>query len=145
MLVEPEILRFMAYELILLLGRHRFAGVDMLIRVKALVAYFQKYVDKQSKKEIKGILRGYSEDVIKMKERVDEEEKRHQQLQFVEENLVKQQSVVRKNRRRGQLEFILENQSVVKGNRRRRLATLDSEPKLETAKKQKLVENCLSF
>ncbi|KAG5253451.1 40S ribosomal protein [Salix suchowensis] len=33
-LVEPEILRFKAYELILLLERQRFAGVDMRIRVK---------------------------------------------------------------------------------------------------------------
>ncbi|KAG6600317.1 40S ribosomal protein S16, partial [Cucurbita argyrosperma subsp. sororia] len=72
-LVEPEILRFKAYEPILLLGRHRFSGVDMRIRVKggghtsqiyairqsiakALVAFYQKYVDEQSKKEIKDIL-----------------------------------------------------------------------------------------
>ncbi|KAF8404995.1 hypothetical protein HHK36_009890 [Tetracentron sinense] len=72
-LVEPEILRFKAYEPI---GRHRFAGVDMRIRVrggghtsqiyairqsiaKALVAYYQKYVDEQSKKEIKDILVRY--------------------------------------------------------------------------------------
>ncbi|KAK1557658.1 hypothetical protein Q3G72_028998 [Acer saccharum] len=54
----------MAYEPILLLGRHRFAGVDMLIRVKALVAYFQKYVDEQSKKEIKDILRGYDRTLL---------------------------------------------------------------------------------
>ncbi|KAL9670356.1 hypothetical protein QQ045_007907 [Rhodiola kirilowii] len=33
-LVEPEILQFKAYETILLLGRHRFAGVDMRVRVK---------------------------------------------------------------------------------------------------------------
>ncbi|KAJ6755791.1 30S RIBOSOMAL PROTEIN S9P [Salix purpurea] len=33
-LVEPEILRFKAYEPILLLERQRFAGVDMRIRVK---------------------------------------------------------------------------------------------------------------
>ncbi|KAK3420571.1 hypothetical protein EUGRSUZ_G01416 [Eucalyptus grandis] len=63
-LVEPEILRFKAYEPILLLGRHRFAGVDMRIRVKggghtsqiyairqsiakALVAFYQKFVDEQ--------------------------------------------------------------------------------------------------
>ncbi|KAG6425043.1 hypothetical protein SASPL_115466 [Salvia splendens] len=58
-LVEPEILRYKAFEPILLLGRHRFAGVDMRIRVKggghtsqiyairqsiakALVAFYQK-------------------------------------------------------------------------------------------------------
>ncbi|KAE8686766.1 40S ribosomal protein S16 [Hibiscus syriacus] len=74
-LVEPEILRFKAVEPILLLGRHRFSGVDMRIRVKggghtsqiyairqsiakALVAFYQKYVDEQSKKEIKDIWLG---------------------------------------------------------------------------------------
>ncbi|GLT78459.1 hypothetical protein SLA2020_499950 [Shorea laevis] len=61
-LVEPKILRFKAVEPILLLERHRFNGVDMRIRVKggghtsqiytikqsiakALVAYYQKFVD----------------------------------------------------------------------------------------------------
>ena len=33
-LVEPEILRFKALEPVLLLGRARFAGVDMRVRVK---------------------------------------------------------------------------------------------------------------
>ncbi|CAA2988518.1 40S ribosomal S16 [Olea europaea subsp. europaea] len=33
-LVQPEILRYKAFEPILLLGRHRFAGVDMRIRIK---------------------------------------------------------------------------------------------------------------
>ncbi|KOM30295.1 hypothetical protein LR48_Vigan1091s000700 [Vigna angularis] len=109
-LVEPEILRFKAFEPILLLGRHRFAGVDMRIRVKggghtsqiypilllgrhrfagvdmrirvkggghtsqiyairqsiakALVAYYQKYVDEQSKKEIKDILVRYDRTLL---------------------------------------------------------------------------------
>ncbi|KAG6789789.1 hypothetical protein POTOM_005913 [Populus tomentosa] len=80
-LVEPEILRFKAYEPILLLGRHRFAGVDMRIRVKggghpsqiyairqsiakALVAFYQKYVDEQSKKEIKDILVRYDRTLL---------------------------------------------------------------------------------
>ncbi|XP_065872793.1 small ribosomal subunit protein uS9 [Euphorbia lathyris] len=80
-LVEPEILRFKAYEPILLLGRHRFAGVDMRIRVKggghtsqiyairqsiakALVAYYQKFVDEQSKKEIKDILMRYDRTLL---------------------------------------------------------------------------------
>ncbi|KAG6543155.1 hypothetical protein Mapa_015404 [Marchantia paleacea] len=69
-LVEPEILRFKAFEPILLLGHKRFGNVDMRIRVrgggftsqiyairqsiaKALVAFFQKYVDEESKKDIK--------------------------------------------------------------------------------------------
>merc|ERR1712037_1089388 len=58
-LVEPEILRYKAFEPILLLGRQRFSGVDMRIRVKggghtsqiyairqalakSLVSYYQK-------------------------------------------------------------------------------------------------------
>lgn len=80
-LVEPEILRFKAYEPILLLGRHRFAGVDMRIRVKggghtsqiyairqsiakALVAFYQKFVDEQQKKEIKDILVSYDRTLL---------------------------------------------------------------------------------
>ncbi|MED6204494.1 40S ribosomal protein S16 [Stylosanthes scabra] len=80
-LVEPEILRFKAFEPILLLGRQRFAGVDMRIRVKggghtsqiyairqsiakALVAFYQKYVDEQSKKEIKDILVRYDRTLL---------------------------------------------------------------------------------
>ncbi|KAG6425058.1 hypothetical protein SASPL_115481 [Salvia splendens] len=80
-LVEPEILRYKAFEPILLLGRHRFAGVDMRIRVKggghtsqiyairqsiakALVAFYQKYVDEQSKKEIKDILGRYDRTLL---------------------------------------------------------------------------------
>ncbi|KAM7280779.1 hypothetical protein ACFE04_007913 [Oxalis oulophora] len=72
-LVEPEILRFKAVEPILILSRQRFAGVDMRIRVrggghtsqtyairqsiaKALVAFYQKYVDEKAKQEIKDIL-----------------------------------------------------------------------------------------
>ncbi|MQM01372.1 hypothetical protein Taro_034127 [Colocasia esculenta] len=80
-LVQPEILRYKAYEPILLLGRHRFAGVDMRIRVKggghvsqiyairqsiakALVAFYQKYVDEQAKKEIKDILVRYDRTLL---------------------------------------------------------------------------------
>ena len=80
-LVEPKILCFKAYEPILLLGRHHFTGVDMRIRVKggghtsqiyairqsiakALVAYFQKYVNGQTKKEIKDILVGYDRTLL---------------------------------------------------------------------------------
>ncbi|XP_059639858.1 small ribosomal subunit protein uS9-like [Cornus florida] len=70
LLVEPKILRYKAYEPIILLGRHCYAGVDMRVKVKggghtsqiyairqsiakALLTYYQKYVDEQSKKEIK--------------------------------------------------------------------------------------------
>merc|ERR1719166_596247 len=60
-------------EHLMMLGKDRFAGVDIRIRVsggghvaqiysirqalsKALVAYYQKYVDEASKKEIKDLL-----------------------------------------------------------------------------------------
>ncbi|WMV28700.1 hypothetical protein MTR67_022085 [Solanum verrucosum] len=62
-------------------GRQRFAGVDMRIRVKggghtsqiyairqsiakALVAFYQKYVDEQTKKEIKDILIRYDRTLL---------------------------------------------------------------------------------
>merc|ERR1712018_441116 len=71
--VEPKPLQFKLQEPILLLGKDRFAEVDIRIRVKgggrisqiyairqalskALVAYYQKFVDEQSKKAIKDIL-----------------------------------------------------------------------------------------
>jgi small subunit ribosomal protein S16e len=80
-LVEPEILRFKALEPILLLGKSRFAGVDMRIRVKgggktsqtyatrqsigkAIVAFYQKYVDEHSKNEIKDILICYDRTLL---------------------------------------------------------------------------------
>ncbi|KAL5722661.1 40S ribosomal protein S16 [Ranunculus cassubicifolius] len=46
-LVEPEILRYKAVKPILLLGRHRFAGIYTIRQsiAKALVAYYQKSVD----------------------------------------------------------------------------------------------------
>ena len=72
-LVEPQALQFKLQEPILLLGKERFADIDIRIRVKggghtsqvyairqalskSLVAYYQKYVDEQSKQEIKDIL-----------------------------------------------------------------------------------------
>ncbi len=75
-LVKPEILRSKVFEPILILGKERFANVDIRIRVsgggqvsqiyairqaiaKAIVAYNQKFVDEASKKEIKDILMDY--------------------------------------------------------------------------------------
>ncbi|CDR45396.1 CYFA0S18e00892g1_1 [Cyberlindnera fabianii] len=69
-LVEPEILRFKVYEPLVLVGLDKFANVDIRVRVtggghvsqvyairqaiaKGLVAYFQKFVDEQSKNELK--------------------------------------------------------------------------------------------
>ncbi|KAJ1721780.1 40S ribosomal protein S16 [Coemansia erecta] len=72
-LLEPEILRFKVYEAILVVGEDKFAGLDIRVRVrgggqtsqvyairqaisKGLVAFYQKFVDEASKKEIKDIL-----------------------------------------------------------------------------------------
>merc|ERR1712094_166507 len=72
-LVQPETLRFKVWEPVLLLGANRYREVDIRIRVKgggytsqlyairqaiakALVAWYQKYVDEASKREIKEIL-----------------------------------------------------------------------------------------
>ena len=80
-LIQPEEMRFKVFEPILLLGRQRFAGVDMRIRVKggghvsqiyairqsiakALVAYYQKYVDEASKTEIRDILMQYDRTLL---------------------------------------------------------------------------------
>merc|ERR1711994_189749 len=71
--VEPKALQFKLMEPVLLLGKDRFADIDIRIRVKggghtsqiyaigqalskSLVSYYQKYVDEQSKQEIKDIL-----------------------------------------------------------------------------------------
>merc|ERR1712038_125904 len=71
--IEPKPLQFKLQEPILLLGKDRFSEVDIRIRVKgggrisqiyairqalskSLVAYYQKYVDEQSKKATKDIL-----------------------------------------------------------------------------------------
>ncbi|XP_032766163.1 40S ribosomal protein S16-like isoform X2 [Rattus rattus] len=68
-------------EPVLLLGKERFAGVDIRVRVKggghvaqiyairqsiskALVAYYQKYVDEASKKENKDILIQYDRTLL---------------------------------------------------------------------------------
>ena len=80
-LIKPEVLKMKVYEPILLLGKERFAKVDIRVRVrggglvsqiyairqaiaKAIVAYFQKYVDEAHKKEIKDILTSYDRSLI---------------------------------------------------------------------------------
>ena len=80
-LIEPEIIRSKVYEPIHLLGEERFANVDIRIRVqgggsvsqiyairqaiaKAIVAYYQKFVDEASKKEIKDILIAYDRTLL---------------------------------------------------------------------------------
>nr|CAH0100427.1 unnamed protein product [Daphnia galeata] len=80
-IIEPRLLQYKLYEPILLLGKDRFAGVDIRIRVnggghvaqvyairqaiaKSLVAYYQKYVDEASKQEIKDILINYDRSLL---------------------------------------------------------------------------------
>merc|ERR1711964_894525 len=75
-LAQPKALRYKVYEPILVVGRERFQGVDIRVRVKggghvsqiyairqsiakALVAYFQKYVDEQSKEDIMNLFIQY--------------------------------------------------------------------------------------
>eukprot|EP00127_Corallochytrium_limacisporum_P001510 Clim_evm8s62 gene=Clim_evmTU8s62 len=80
-LVEPAILRIKAFEPILLLGKDKYSAVDIRVRVrgggavaqmyavrqaiaKAIVAYYQKYVDEASKKAIKDILVRYDRTLL---------------------------------------------------------------------------------
>merc|ERR1711907_269248 len=80
-LMEPEILRLKVYEPVYFLGLHRFEMVDIRVRVKgggytsqiyairqaiakALVAWYQKYVDEASKKEIKDILLAFDRSLL---------------------------------------------------------------------------------
>ncbi|GBP64007.1 40S ribosomal protein S16 [Eumeta japonica] len=80
-LVEPRLLQYKLQEPILLLGKERFSGVDIRVTVKggghvaqvyairqaiskALIAFYQKYVDEASKKEIKDILVQYDRSLL---------------------------------------------------------------------------------
>ncbi|CAI7912271.1 unnamed protein product [Closterium sp. NIES-53] len=80
-LVEPDTLRAKAFEPVTVLGKDKFANVDIRIRVqggghvsqiyairqaiaKALVAYYQKYVDEQSKRELKNLLLRYDRTLL---------------------------------------------------------------------------------
>jgi len=80
-LVEPEVLRYKVFEPILLLGKERFANMDIRIRVKgggytsqiyairqaiakSVVSYYQKYVDEASKQEIREILVQYDRSLL---------------------------------------------------------------------------------
>ena len=79
--VEPEILRYKVLEPILLVGADKFAEVDIRVRVrkggyvsqiyairqaiaKALVAYYQKFVDEASKREIKELFASYDRTLL---------------------------------------------------------------------------------
>lgn len=80
-LIEPRVLRYKLLEPVLLLGQERFSGVDIRVRVsgggqvsqiyairqavsKALVAYYQKFVDEASKNEIKDLLIQYDRSLL---------------------------------------------------------------------------------
>ncbi|XP_037947396.1 40S ribosomal protein S16 [Teleopsis dalmanni] len=79
--IEPKVLQYKLQEPLLLLGREKFAGVDIRVRVsggghvaqiyairqaisKALIAFYQKFVDEASKKEIKDILIQYDRTLL---------------------------------------------------------------------------------
>lgn len=80
-LIQPETLRLKVREPLLLLGPQRFSGVDIRVRVngggntsqiyairqaiaKGIVAYYQKFVDEASKKEIKDLLLSYDRTLL---------------------------------------------------------------------------------
>eukprot|EP00887_Chlorella_sp_A99_P002513 scaffold6.g2513.t1 len=80
-LVQPDALKWKVLEPVLLLGKQRFAAVDIRIRVrggghvsqiyairqaiaKGIVAFYQKYVDEQSKNEIKDVLLAYDRTLL---------------------------------------------------------------------------------
>merc|ERR1712232_221329 len=80
-LIQPEVLKYKVFEPILLLGRQRFQNVDIRIKVKgggytsqiyairqaiskALIAYTAKFVDEQTKREIKDILIQYDRSML---------------------------------------------------------------------------------
>nr|ABS57443.1 ribosomal protein S16 [Heliconius melpomene]AEL28846.1 ribosomal protein S16 [Heliconius melpomene cythera] len=80
-LVEPRLLQYKLQEPILLLGKERFSDVDIRVTVKggghvaqvyairqaiskALIAFYQKFVDEASKKEIKDILVQYDRSLL---------------------------------------------------------------------------------
>ena len=80
-LLEPEVLRFKAFEPILLVGKQKFANLDIRVRVRgggqvsqvyavrqaiarAIVAFYQKYVDEAMKRTIKDTLVTYDRSLL---------------------------------------------------------------------------------
>ena len=80
-LVEPESLRMKVYEPILLVGGNKFKDINIRVRVqgggpsnqiyairqsiaKALLAFYQKYHDEQSKRELKEIFLQYDKNLL---------------------------------------------------------------------------------
>eukprot|EP00929_Paragymnodinium_shiwhaense_P033865 TRINITY_DN1851_c0_g1_i1.p2 TRINITY_DN1851_c0_g1~~TRINITY_DN1851_c0_g1_i1.p2 ORF type:complete len:149 (+),score=55.32 TRINITY_DN1851_c0_g1_i1:82-528(+) len=79
--LKPDIMRLKVYEPLLLLGKDKWSKLDIRLRVKGggyvgqiyalrqaiakgIVAYYQKYVDEASKKEIKDTLMSYDRSLI---------------------------------------------------------------------------------
>ena len=80
-ILEPQTLRVKVLEPILLLGETRFSKVDMKIKVKGggytsqvyavrqaiakgIVAFYQKFVDEESKRQIKSMLLDYDRNLL---------------------------------------------------------------------------------
>ena len=80
-LIEPASLRLKAYEPILIIGGNKFKEINIRIRVKgggasnqifavrqaiskAIIAYYQKYYDENSKRELKEILLQYDRNLL---------------------------------------------------------------------------------
>ena len=80
-IVEPQTLRVKVLEPILLLGESRFSKIDMKIKVKGggytsqiyavrqaiakgIVAFYQKFVDEESKRQIKSMLLEYDRNLL---------------------------------------------------------------------------------
>ena len=78
---QSEILKLKTFEPVLLVGTEKFGQVDIRVRVKGggttaqiyairqaiakgIVAYYQKYVDEASKREIKEILLNYDRSLL---------------------------------------------------------------------------------
>ena len=79
--IEPQALRYKAYEPVLILGQDKYANIDIRIRVKgggitaqiyairaaiakSIVAYHAKYVDEQSKNELREKLLRYDRNLL---------------------------------------------------------------------------------
>ena len=79
--MEPQILRYKLYEPLLILGQDKYSMLDIRVRVsgggpvsriyaarqaiaKAIVAYYQKFIDEAAKKEIKQTLIEYDRSLL---------------------------------------------------------------------------------
>jgi len=79
--ISPDLLRYKVEEPVLILGREKFANLDIKIKsngggqvsqiyairqalAKGIVAYYQKFVDEQQKKELKDTLIAYDRSLL---------------------------------------------------------------------------------